>query len=123
MMRRFLVASCAVVGLVGVSACLSPTLPLPPPETPDAVGASVDAGVWEVRGSCTPGATVLIRNVNTGVISGTEDKNNDGRYFIRVDAEACDGAEVFEIVDTTTSDASFFLIEPTTNGVGDGSCG
>src|SRR5687767_13877147 len=94
-----------LLGLFGIAACLSPTLPLPPPEEPDSITTS-EEGVFEVRGSNTPGSVVLIKNVNTGVISGVEDKDSDGRYFIRVEGETCDGAEVYEIVGTDTSDTT-----------------
>ena len=55
----------------GLAACLSPTLPLPPPEEPTSISASAVEGYWDVRGQCTPGAVVLVKNVATGVIAGT----------------------------------------------------
>lgn len=102
-------------------ACLSPTLPLPPPEEPDGIELAED-GLWHVRGSCTPGAMVLVQNLATGAIDGIEDKNADGRYFIRVPGELCDPAEVFEVIDDTTSDRTFFLLEPKGDGLPGSSC-
>jgi hypothetical protein len=112
-----LLAVCA-----GLGACLSPTLPLPPPEEPDAISASDEEGVWEVRGSNTPGAVVLVKNLNTGVIAGSEDKDGDGRYFIRIAGSLCDGAEVSEIIGDDTSDSTFFLLEDVVNGEPAGDC-
>jgi hypothetical protein len=117
--RRHVIAA---LSLIGLGACLSPTLPLPPPEAPDAIAASETAGFWDVRGTCTPGARVLIKNLRTGVVTGRDDQSNTGRYFIHMPAELCDQAEVTEVVGTHTSDATFFVIEPVTNGLGDGSC-
>lgn len=107
---------------VALAACLSPTLPLPPPEEPDSVGLSDDADIWEVRGQCTPGALVLIQNLATGLIVGIEDRDADGRYFLRVEGQLCDPAEVSEIIDTTSSDETFFLLEPRINGLPQGDC-
>lgn len=117
-MRRIL----PLLGIIGLAACLSPTLPLPPPEQPDAISQSTDEGVWEVRGSNTPGSVVLVKNINTGLISGVEDQDSDGRYFLRVDGDPCDGAEVYEIIGSDTSDTTFFLLETVVNGVPAGDC-
>jgi hypothetical protein len=99
----------------GFVACLSPTLPLPPPEAPTGVTASSDDGFWDVRGQCTPGAVVLVKNLATGVIAGTEDDDADGRYFVRIEGELCDPAEVSEIVEDESSDATYFVLQPVTN--------
>jgi hypothetical protein len=103
-----------LVALAGlVAGCLSPTLPLPPPEEPTSItAADGEPGVWVVRGGSTAGATVLIRNLRTQIITGADDRNGDGRYAIRLAAEQCDGAEVFEIVGDATSPATFFFVAP-----------
>ena len=106
----------------GMAACLSPTLPLPPPESPDSVGVSTDPGVWDIRGSCAPGAVVLVKNVDTGIISGVEDKDSDGRYFVSIEAEECDTAEVIQLLDNDSSDGTFFIVETTVNGLPEGNC-
>ncbi len=109
--------------VASTSGCLSPTLPLPPPEEPDAISESGTAdGFWEVRGTCTPGARVLVKNLATGVIAGTDDKDHDGHYFIRIEAEICDAAELYEVVGNSTSDGTFFVIQPQVNGQPDDSC-
>ncbi len=113
----------AILGLcTSLIGCLSPTLPLPPPEQPDAIALSGKDGVWEIRGGNTPGAVVLVKNLNTGVIAGAEDKDADGRYFLRIEGTLCDGAQVSEIVGTDTSGATFFLLEGLVNGEPAGDC-
>jgi hypothetical protein len=122
-MKRIVGRWILALGLLPLAgACLSPTLPLPPPEEPDSVTLSAETGAWEVRGSNTPGAVVLVKNLSTGVIAGVEDKDADGRYFIRVAGEECDGAEVYEIVGTDTSDTTFFILEEVVNGQPAGNC-
>ena len=118
--RHLLAAAIGFSGCVFATACLSPTLPLPPPEAPDSIAMS-QPGLWDVRGSCTPGARVLI-TLEDGTITGREDTDNDGRYFIQIQAELCEGAEVTEVVGGKASDATFFVVEPVTNGMGDDSC-
>jgi hypothetical protein len=63
-----------------------------------------------------------VKNLATGVIAGTDDKDHDGHYFIRIEAELCDAAEVYEVVDNNTTDGTFFVIQPTVNGQPDDSC-
>lgn len=117
-MRRLL----PLLGFCLLGACLSPTLPLPPPEEPDGISPATEEGVWEVRGSNTPGSVVFVKNLSTGVIAGAEDKDSDGRYFIRIEGTMCDGAEVREIIGTDTSDATFFVLEELVNGIPAGDC-
>ena len=118
--RRSLVLHAAMA--VGLVACLSPTLPLPPPEAPDSVGLGEEEGVFHVRGSCTPGALVLVQNLRSGLIWGIEDKDADGRYSIRVEGKTCDPAQVRETIGSDTSDATFFILEVFSNGTPDGEC-
>ncbi|MBW2453157.1 MAG: hypothetical protein JRI68_01530 [Deltaproteobacteria bacterium] len=105
------------------SGCLSPTLPLPPPEPPDAVSESATGeGTWDVRGVCTPGARVLVKNLDNKVIAGRDDDDYDGHYLIPIQADLCDDAMVFELVDDNLSEGTFFIIQPTVNGLSDDSC-
>ncbi len=103
------------------SACVSPTIPLPPPDAPLQISAAAQAGFWQLRGECLPGATVLVKNEATSLITGVEDSDRDGRYLITIQANACDVAELREIIGTTTSTSVAFLIEPTINGTPSGS--
>ncbi len=110
--------------LVGAAApgCLSPTLPLPPPDEPESIAFS-DDDRWQVRGACQPGATVLVKNTATSSIVGVEDRSRSGRYFIEVEGDPCDRAEVWQLVDGESSTATGFLLEERVNGLPvDGSC-
>ena len=106
---------------LGLGGCLSPTLPVPPPDAPENVGLG-DDGLWEVRGRCTPGAIVLVRNLDTGAITGVEDRDANGRYLVRVAGELCARAEVWELIGDDVSGATFFLLEPKDDGLATGSC-
>jgi hypothetical protein len=120
--RQLRTAFAASVLVTAFAACLSPTLPLPPPEAPESIRASTEEGIWEVRGDCTPGALVLVENHATGLISGIEDRDQDGRYLIRVAADRCDTAAVLEVIEDNTSAGTVFVVEPTTAGVPEGGC-
>jgi hypothetical protein len=116
-MRSFVSVAIAL----SLGACLSPTLPLPPPEQPDGI-AQTEPGMWDVRGSNTPGSVVLVKNLNTGVIAGIEDKDADGRYLVHVEGDLCDAAEVYEIIGNDTSDSTFFVLEDVVSGEPVGDC-
>lgn len=118
--KRLLVPALVVAGLaLLIPGCLSPTLPLPPPDPPDSVEAANEPGAWNLRGSVTPGAVVLVKNLNTGVITGTEDDQASGRYFMRVDANQCENGEVWELLGSEVSRSTTFPFVPTVAGVPD----
>jgi hypothetical protein len=113
----WLVRLTGVAAVASVGACLSPTLPLPPPAAPDQIGASTaEPGVWDIRGTCDPGAVVLVKNLRTKTIAGVEDRDANGRYLVRIEAEQCDPAVVWEIIGTTVTEATGFTIETVVNG-------
>jgi hypothetical protein len=122
--RRTLLGAIATgSGVVLTSACLGPTLPLPPPDAPDQIAlASGETEVWEVRGRCSPGAIVLVENLETGLITGVSDDAATGDYLIRVTAKECDDAALWEIVGDNVSERTFFLIQHTVSGQATGSC-
>ena len=66
--------------LLAGAACLSPTLPLPPPEPADTMRPSDAEGKWLISGNCTPGARVSVFNERTqrGVIE--DDVDGNGRF-------------------------------------------
>lgn len=119
--RTFLALGAGALGS-SAAGCLSPTLPLPPPDEPESIRGNDGETEWEVRGTCTPGALVLVRNIDRGTIDGADDQNADGRYFVRVRGAACAACEVFELVDGDISPATFFVLEPRENSLGDDSC-
>jgi hypothetical protein len=103
-----------IVLLLAATSCLSPTLPLPPPDPPTDVTDAGD-GNWQIRGDCTPGAVVIVRIA--GELYGEDDDDADGRYFIDAPGELCQFAEVFFIVDDGVTTSTGFYLVPTTDGV------
>src|SRR5436190_1261553 len=94
-MRRralLLFASAALLG----SSCLSPTLPLPPPDVPDSIYPGDDADHWVVSGHCEEGASVIVENETTGRIAGFADRDKTGRYSVVIEGKECDNANVKE---------------------------
>ena len=119
MLRRFTSAALAFgfVVATAVSGCLAPTLPLPPPESPDLVAeAAQGQGYWDVGGFCVPGATVTIVNDRTGRGAVVEDRAGSGRYRATIEADECDLALVQQEVDGELSGETSFTVTETENG-------
>jgi len=107
------------------SSCLSPTLPLPPPEEPDTVQPLAhDPDVWTVGGTCIPGAIVEVFNDTQSVGSVFADDQRTGRYSVEVRAKRCDLAWVKQDVeDESSGQTSFVIQEKNSAGVEDaGAC-
>ncbi|AUX43836.1 hypothetical protein SOCE26_052920 [Sorangium cellulosum] len=106
--------------LLAGAACLSPTLPLPPPEPADTMRPSATAeGVWQISGNCMAGARVSVFNQRTqrGVIE--DDVDGNGRYHVEIEAEPCDTLFVWqELIDDgdgqEQSESQAFLVEERT---------
>lgn len=113
-MRRRLLLRLGLVALVGALAmpsCLSPTLPLPPPDV-DSVTESLEDGVWQVSGTCTPGALITVLNDETGIGVVYEDRDDTGKWFVQLPAALCDRAWVRQEVGTKGSALEEFIVEP-----------
>ena len=116
------------VSLLAGAACLSPTLPLPPPEAPDVIRPSTETpGVWVISGDCTTGALVTVFNDRTrkGVV--VEDTDQNGRYTVEIEAELCDLMLVSQEVATdegfeSSPTTSFVIEERDSTGVIDNAC-
>ena len=120
-MSRWLKRRGILLALLAVGGCLSPTLPLPPPDAPVSITEltpQTEGGesTWIVRGACTPGTIVLVENLETGRIDGVEDDDFDGRYSLVVTAKRCARADVWLLFEDTQSSRTGFLVAPTTNG-------
>ncbi|WP_437738501.1 hypothetical protein [Sorangium sp. So ce1335] len=104
--------------LLAGAACLSPTLPLPPPEPADTMRPSAGAeGMWLISGNCTPGARVSVFNERTqrGVIE--DDVDGNGRYHVEIEAELCDTLLVWQELQEggeEDSEALRFVVEERT---------
>jgi len=108
---RFLAAT-LVAALAG---CLSPTLPMPPPDAPDSIAPlSATPGRFTIAGSCIAGALVVVFNERTGEGSVVEDRDADGRYEVEIDAELCDLAWVSQKVGEDESAPTTFVVQDRT---------
>jgi hypothetical protein len=113
-MRRRSALTMIFAGLAAscVAACLSPTLPLPPPEEPDAMQpSSEDPEIWVVSGGCFPGALVTVFNEETGKGAVAEDTERTGRYAVEIRATRCDLAWVSQVVGDEASGRTSFVIQ------------
>ena len=125
MVRRALLGVLFAVGLAALvgGGCLSPTLPIPPPDVPDSLHET-SAGHWQVAGDCTPGARVTVLDVRTGRGAVVEDLTRAGRYVVELEAQACDLAWVMQEVDEEQSGQTGFRIgERSRDGTGDADAG
>lgn len=112
----------ALLGLL-LAGCVSPTLPLPPPE-PTEIHPAATEGAWIITGkSNEPHALVVVQNVRTNQGVSVVTDESTGSYTVELEAKPCDTAEVLELDDGSHEiGRTSFVIEPTTNGFGDGSC-
>ncbi len=84
----------AAAGLCLVS-CLSPTLPLPPPNRPD-ITAPDENGLVRLQGVAAPDAEVIAWNHNTNLIAG-QVTGSDSRYDFTMQAQANDFIELWYV--------------------------
>lgn len=113
--KLVLLLVCFLFSALCFAACLSPTLPLPPPEVPDTISAPSGASTeWTMSGTCTRGAIVTVFNEQTGQGVVLEDRDQLGRYTVTLKASQCDLAWVKQDVGNETSIRETFVIEPRT---------
>jgi len=112
MRRRLLLPVLALTSALALvaSSCLSPTLPLPPPEQPSTITAGAAPGTWEVFGSCTQGALVTVFNEQTGRGAVFEDRSLVGSYHVTIEGAECDLAWVREEVTVGASAPTSFVL-------------
>lgn len=109
------IALVAALGVLSGSACLSPTLPLPPPEKPDTIHEeAAGSGTWTISGDCDAGAIVTVFNERTGEGAVIEDRDGNGRYTVTIKADLCDMAWVKQDIGLDTSARTTFTIEDAT---------
>jgi len=95
--RRLLLVAAAWV----VASCLSPTLPLPPPDRPD-VSAPDSSGLVRIQGIAAPRAEVIAWNHRNDVIAG-QVTGSSPRYDFTMQAQANDVIELWYTQGTTES--------------------
>jgi hypothetical protein len=103
------IAIAIALGALASIGCLSPTLPVPPPDVPDSIHETA-AGHWRIAGDCTPGARVTVLDVRTGRGAVVEDLTRTGRYVVEIEAAPCDTAWVAQEVDEQQSGQTGFVI-------------
>ncbi|MBL9021270.1 MAG: hypothetical protein JNL21_03675 [Myxococcales bacterium] len=106
----------AALFALAAASCLSPTLPLPPPEEPSSMTAGAD-GTWEVRGTCLEGAQVVVVNERTGRGGVYLDRESLGRWVVKIDGNACDVVEATQSLANEESGAVRFVLRETVDGL------
>ncbi len=96
-MRRLLLL---VAGLCLVT-CLSPTLPLPPPDRPD-VSAPDEGGLVRLQGVAAPRSEVIAWNHANNVIAG-QVTTDSARYDFTIQANIKDVIELWYVEGTEES--------------------
>ncbi len=96
-MRRPLVLFAALAVFATTASCLSPTLPLPPPDVPDAIEQD-PTGLWQISGTCIKGSYVTVFDTvsHRGIV--VEDVNQSGAYHVALPGKACDFVWVMQQV-------------------------
>lgn len=98
------------------AACLSPTLPLPPPEQPDNIETDETLSEWTIRGSCLVGAEVVVLDEATGRGAVYEDRSGFGHYTLVIQGSRCDIVTVRQAVGDDTSGETGFVLQETLGG-------
>lgn len=117
-MRRRLLLALLPVGwvLTAAPSCLSPTLPLPPPDVPTDIAEAQSADTWTVDGACLVGARVTVLNEATGLGAVYEDRAKAGTYSVTIHGKLCDPAVVYQqlgdVVSDDSSGAATFILAP-----------
>jgi hypothetical protein len=96
-MRRLLMLTASVC----LVSCLSPTLPLPPPDRPD-VSAPDESGFVRLQGVAAPQAEVIAWNHQTDLIAG-QVTGDDSHYDFTMKAEVNDFIELWYVVGSDES--------------------
>jgi hypothetical protein len=98
-----------VAALVVTSSCMSPTLPLPPPNRPNVEGPDATGNVT-LSGSVIPGANVYANNLDTRTSAGQKTDPQTGAYRFKIAAHIGAQLEFFYIYDSVSSDRIFFTV-------------
>ncbi len=107
----------ALLLAAGVTSCLSPTLPLPPPERPEVEGPDPATGEVRLRGSVPSKSQVLAINLHSGDIRG-QVTARDGRYDFFLPAEVGDEISMYYRKGTDESQSIIFMIRDPNAGAG-----
>jgi len=86
------IAVCAGLGLL--VGCISPTLPLPPPNRPDIEGPDA-SGEVTLSGHTRPAVFVYADNLSTGESAGQLTREGDGWYSFKLGARIGDVVSMY----------------------------
>ncbi len=111
--RLALLAALAALATTAAS-CLSPTLPLPPPQ-PESVTAAAN-GDWQISGTCLPGAEVIAVDVKTGKGVVVEDLARSGVFVVSIAGSPCDVVSISQQVGETPSAEASVQLQAYENG-------
>lgn len=122
--RRFLLrlGFVALASALGATSCLSPTLPLPPPEVETVT--QTDPAHWTITGTCSPGALVTVFNEATGRGVVYEDRTEAGTFVVELEAALCDPGWASQEHGSDSSGRAGFVIDELNpaNPDGSGNC-
>lgn len=104
--RRRLVC---VAAALAVAACLSPTLPLPPPSEPTVTGPD-EAGVVRLQGRARPTAWVFAVN-KASQFGAFQAADAEGRYELELRAQVGDEVALWYELNGEGSEALILVIE------------
>ena len=89
-----LLRRCLLIGVgLCVAGCLSPTLPLPPPDRPDVSAPDAD-GLVRIQGLAPAQAEVIAWNHNNNLIAG-QVTGDDSRYDFTIKGDVNDFIELW----------------------------
>jgi hypothetical protein len=116
-MRRLVIALAILAAFATTApSCLSPTLPLPPPDHPDDI-LQDGTGLWQISGHCTIGALVSVFDTTTHRGVQVQDFTNQGIYHVAIAGNACDLIRVEETeTDGSETEPTLFVLEAYGNG-------
>lgn len=114
-LRHGLAALCLALG--AASACLSPTLPLPPPEEPDTIFQGEQEGHWILIGECVEGAEVIVLNQRTGRGAVFLDLANNGVYSVDIVGVECDVVTITQSLGAEPENRTSTLLRAVEDGL------
>jgi hypothetical protein len=103
--RRLLLGGTALVLLGG---CLSPTLPMPPPLSPEITPPDA-SGIATVTGRVPAGTTAYVHNIALGLVIGKR-TGSTGKYQIQILAREDDQLEIYYMEGLERSQAVVLLV-------------
>lgn len=113
---------CLVVfGALLSGACLSPTLPLPPPAKPT-ISTPDSRGFALVVGKVPANTTIYVENLRNGKVAG-ERTPSTGRYSVEIEAEVADRLQIYYVQSLERSQSIVVLVPAATGEGGAGGGG